>query len=486
MPTSRPSPAPSSPRSGAPSRPTPTRVGKGVTAFAAGLLDGGVAPTLKHFPGLGRATATTDEAAVTIDADAAGLAPGLVPYRRAIAAGVVPLVMVSNAAYTRVRGRPAAWSPRVLALLQGLGFGGPPSPTRSRRSRRRTACRSPEAAIRAAAAGVDLLLFVGPERSTDAAYDALLAAARSGRLSRASARAERGPHRRAGRDLRGLSSLAVSEPEDLATTAALYGRSAVRIARRRRRLGREERLVFVVGSPRSGTTFTGSALGSLPGFVDLDEVQPWKAAIPGLLDRPDDVGRAAPAGILERVRRLGLAPGLRGVEQTPETSFVLAAALRAYPEAVAVHVMRDGRDVVTSLLERGWLSAERGRGRRRPTAVRRPRPLLGRAGPRGRSSPRSPTRRVPRGPGAATSPRRCAVPERTVEVRYEQLVADPARAAAPVAEALGVDAGAVADAFSAVHDRSAGRWRRDLTPEQVADVEREAGEALVALGYELS
>ena len=63
--------------------------------------------------------------------------------------------------------------------------------------------------------------------------------------------------------------------------------------------------------------------------------------------------------ILQRVRTLGLAGGLRGVEQTPETSFVLPAALRAYPDALAVHVVRDGRDVATSLLERGWLSAER-------------------------------------------------------------------------------------------------------------------------------
>jgi hypothetical protein len=34
-----------------------------------------------------------------------------------------------------------------------------------------------------------------------------------------------------------------------------------------------------------------------------------------------------------------------------------------------------------------------------------------------------------------------------------------------------------------VHDRSAGRWRRDLTAEQLADVEREAGATLVSLGY---
>jgi hypothetical protein len=35
-----------------------------------------------------------------------------------------------------------------------------------------------------------------------------------------------------------------------------------------------------------------------------------------------------------------------------------------------------------------------------------------------------------------------------------------------------------------VHSRSVGRWRRDLTAEQVADVEREAGPLLRELGYE--
>ncbi len=146
---------------------------------------------------------------------------------------------------------------------------------------------------------------------------------------------------------------------EIGVSSALYARSALRVARRRRGLGNEERLVFVVGSPRSGTTFTGRALGSLPGFVDLDEVQPWKAAIPALIGRPEREVAPALRRVLQRVRTLGLATGLRGVEQTPETSFVLAAALRAYPEAVAVHVVRDGRDVATSLLERGWLSAER-------------------------------------------------------------------------------------------------------------------------------
>jgi beta-N-acetylhexosaminidase len=170
----------------------PARAAKDVTAFSAGLLDGGVAPTLKHFPGLGLATASTDEAAVTIGAGAAGLAPGLLPYRRAIAAGVVPVVMVSNAAYTAYGGKPAAWSPRVLAVLRGLGFTGATITDALEPLAATHRVTLSQAAIRAARAGVDLLLFVGPERSTAAVYDALLDEARAGRLTRAQLQASAG------------------------------------------------------------------------------------------------------------------------------------------------------------------------------------------------------------------------------------------------------------------------------------------------------
>ena len=271
----------------------------------------------------------------------------------------------------------------------------------------------------------------------------------------------------------------------MATSASLYGRSALRIARRGRRLGAEERLVFVVGSPRSGTTFTGSALGSLPGFVDLDEVQPWKAKIPRLVGGQDEEVGARLRRILERVRRLALARGLRGVEQTPETSFVLPAVLQAYPQAIAVHVIRDGRDVATSLLERGWLSAKREGADDAGLAF----------GPHarfwvepGRESEFAQASDATR---AAWAWRRYvtaagAVPERTAEVRYEQLVDDPEAAAAPVAALLRVELGLVTEVFAKAHDTSAGRWRRNLTPAQLADVEREAGPQLAALGYVLS
>jgi beta-N-acetylhexosaminidase len=164
----------------------PNRAGKAVTAFSAGLLDGGISPTLKHFPGLGLAVESTDETAVTIDASASVLDDGLVPYRRAIAAGVAPLVMLSNASYRAYGGSPAAWSPRVLSLLAGLGFGGVTITDALEALAATRGVALDEAAFRAARAGADLLLFVGSESSTTRVFDRLLADARAGRLSRAS------------------------------------------------------------------------------------------------------------------------------------------------------------------------------------------------------------------------------------------------------------------------------------------------------------
>jgi hypothetical protein len=271
--------------------------------------------------------------------------------------------------------------------------------------------------------------------------------------------------------------------------ASSYGITAVRVALRgkgevRARVTRsgEERLAFVVGSPRSGTSFTGGALGSQPGWVDLGEVPVLKAAVPKLVQLSREEQAIAVRRILQRVRTLGLARGLRGVEQNPETSYVLAGALEAYPRATAVHVIRDGRDVVCSLLERGWLRTDHAA----QDDARQPYGAYARfwVEPERRTEfeQASEARR------AAWAWRRYvtaaqAVPERTVELRYEALVADPDREANRLAGALDSDPAPLRRAFAEVLDRSVGRWKRDLTPEQLADVEREAGGLLTELGY---
>ena len=268
----------------------------------------------------------------------------------------------------------------------------------------------------------------------------------------------------------------------LFSTASLYGRSSLRALLRGHARVVDERLVFVVGCPRSGTTFVGKSVGAQPGFVDLGEVHPLKKAIPDLVRLSEEETAEKLRQILERVRRLGLVRHLRGVEQTPETSFVLAAALRAYPRACALHVIRDGRDVVCSLLERGWLSA----ARTGADDVGRP------FGPHARFWV-EPERvadfdRVSDAARAAYAWRRYVeavrvVRERTLELRYETLGADPVTTARSVAAQLQVDPEPLQTAFAHAHQKSVARWRRDLTEEQLRDVEAEAGELLEELGY---
>jgi len=262
------------------------------------------------------------------------------------------------------------------------------------------------------------------------------------------------------------------------STVLDYCTAGARVAERalvqRPRLGREERLVFVVGCPRSGTTFVGRAIGGLPGFVDFGEVTPWKAALPS---RPS---AAELRTILERIRRIGLAWGLRGVEQTPETAHVLDAALEAYPQALAVHVVRDGRDVVCSLLERGWLNADaEGRDDARLAYGAQPRFWV-EPGRHDEFAQVSDARRCAWAWRRYVEAVRAAgAGDRLLEIRYETLMSVADR----LAQFLDANADSTHRALDRFRDSSIGRWRKELTPEQIADVEAEAGSLFAELGY---
>jgi beta-N-acetylhexosaminidase len=88
-----------------------------------GMTSAGLAATVKHFPGLGRAQVNTDDGS----ADVPGRLDGdLAPFRAAIAADV-PLVMLSHARYPALDpDRIASQSPTVVTALlrRRLGFEG--------------------------------------------------------------------------------------------------------------------------------------------------------------------------------------------------------------------------------------------------------------------------------------------------------------------------------------------------------------------------
>ena len=159
---------------------------------------------------------------------------------------------------------------------------------------------------------------------------------------------------------------------------------------------------------------------------------------------------------------------------------MLPQVREAFPRATLIHALRDGRDVVCSLLERGWLSPERGG--------------VDDAGAAFGTHPRF---WVEAGReeefGRASDARRCAWAWRryvsavhtsgvpVTEVRYERLATEPQAVATELAGTLYVPPDAMSSALAAAHGGSVGRWQRDLTPEQLADVEAEAGDLLPEL-----
>ena len=166
-------------------------VAAAVGAAVAGYGEGGVAPTAKHFPGLGSATANTDARPATVTNPAAALrGRDLVPFRAAIAAGV-PLVMVSHALYPALDpDRIASQSSPIIdgLLRRALGFKGVVITDSIEAAAVRRRSDVATAAVRSIAAGADIVLMTGPG-SYRPIYARLLARARRSAAFRARIRA---------------------------------------------------------------------------------------------------------------------------------------------------------------------------------------------------------------------------------------------------------------------------------------------------------
>jgi beta-N-acetylhexosaminidase len=145
-----------------------------------GWRAGGVAPTVKHFPGLGGATVNTDDGPATIDRSAQQIRDeDLVPFRSAIEAGV-PLVMAGHATYPAIDpDRIASQSERVIGglLRDELGFEGVVITDSTEAAAVQAVTDPAQAAVRNIRAGVDIVLTTG-RGSYIQVYRAILAEAR--------------------------------------------------------------------------------------------------------------------------------------------------------------------------------------------------------------------------------------------------------------------------------------------------------------------
>lgn len=140
----------------------PARVGALARAWIEGCQGEGVLACVKHFPGHGRTTADSHAELPVVAADRATLDADLRPFREAIAGGVAS-VMTAHVAYPGLdaSGVPATYSRPILTdLLRGeLGYTGLVVTDALIMKGALKATTEAEGAVRALAAGCDLLLY---------------------------------------------------------------------------------------------------------------------------------------------------------------------------------------------------------------------------------------------------------------------------------------------------------------------------------------
>ena len=259
------------------------------------------------------------------------------------------------------------------------------------------------------------------------------------------------------------------------------------------------RPVFLLGCARSGTSIFGEALAAHPLVTYLFELSPaWNAIVQ---EGPDHrlEQSAATAGLARRVYE-EFSPALQGgegevlLEKNPKHVLRLPFLAELFPWGRFIHIIRDGRDTAASLMFRN-------RG-----------PSWGHL-------------RVPGWEGLLESHGeknhiRCAhqwriavetaradglgLGDRYLEVRYERLVEEPLAVAgealafmglntpAEVAEFCGKIQDETGGSYHALkqvrhyvdnHSRRIGRYRENLEPGQLAEVESACGGLLRELGY---
>jgi len=268
-----------------------------------------------------------------------------------------------------------------------------------------------------------------------------------------------------------------------------------------------ERHIVMGGAPRSGTTVLRRLFDRhpevcsgaetklfVPAAYNLEWLaQSYQIALAELTAMRD--GSASQAAFIDAfaARVQADAGKARWAEKTPQNIRHLEWVTARFPQAAIIHIIRDGRDVVCSM--RGHPDWRWVDGEWQKVLV-----------------PRSVESYAQRWLADTTAGLAWREDPRYVEVRYEDLVADPTGVLRSICDGIGVgidaewlaqvgraEAAATPDDVAATPDDgqtkrpdyegavsaiSVGRWRADLSADEQAEVERLCGPQLRELGYE--
>ncbi len=258
-----------------------------------------------------------------------------------------------------------------------------------------------------------------------------------------------------------------------------------------------KRPLFIVGAPRSGTTFLGECVAELPEISYHFEPVLTKAAARYVYEKKWSFTFSTLffRWVYSWLMRIHFDGDLCFSEKTPQVSLVIPFLFHAFPDARFIHIVRDGRDSAISLSKKLWYQNRmKGSGAKEPGGY----PL----GPKARFWVEHD--RVLEFE-TTNDLHRCVwlwrryleiisaslknLPEGSVlEIKYEDLVKKPEYEATRILDFIGIS-----DRYSKkifedylVNNAiatSVRRWENELSPSQVKELESEAGECLKIYGY---
>ena len=256
-------------------------------------------------------------------------------------------------------------------------------------------------------------------------------------------------------------------------------------------------LILIGGAPRSGTTLLRAIIGSSSNIFCGPELR----VIPSLCTLRDNIAYASGDALsrgygvtAERIDKAAsntidafLAPAKKKsgaaliAEKTPANILHFPTLRRLFPNAHLISIVRDGRDVVSSLLQMNWRDERTGAPMEITT---------------------SPNAAAQVWAQSVANDNLMSHDARFYSLRYEDLVRSPAQEISKLFAFLGEPTPNLAlyheRAFNALEgenetsaarvaepiDTAAiGRWRRDLTPQALASIVAEAGPWLDRYGY---
>jgi beta-glucosidase-like glycosyl hydrolase len=199
----------------------PERAASAAATWVRACQDAGAMACVKHFPGHGRTTRDSHDEVPTVPASATVLREeDLAPFRRAVEAGVAS-VMTAHVRFPALDpdGRPATFSPAILDLLRTeLGFGGLVVTDALMMGAALDGAAGGSPAVRALAAGCDLLCYPDDARAAHAAIETALreGTLRESRVAEAIGRYEAALAGQAGKRGSGEADQGLPESEDIA------------------------------------------------------------------------------------------------------------------------------------------------------------------------------------------------------------------------------------------------------------------------------